>query len=78
MDEARTVLARLDRIERLDGEAAPAAVMLEEVRALLREAEAWVRAEAGAQPAAEVLERCRETLAEQPEIGQAASRTLVA
>src|SRR5207245_1530660 len=47
MEEARAVLARLERIERLDHAGAPAQDLLEEVRSLLREAEAWVRAEPG-------------------------------
>ena len=45
MDEARRVLNRLDRIERLDREASPAHVLLTELRALVREAEAWARLE---------------------------------
>lgn len=47
MEEARRVLERLDRIERLDREATPAAVLLEELRALVREAEEWTRIEGG-------------------------------
>jgi hypothetical protein len=63
MEEARAVLARLDRIEALDREGAPAAIMLAEVRALLAEAEAWVRTEpAGTDLAEEALERCRAAL----------------
>jgi hypothetical protein len=45
MEEARRVLARLERIEALQREAALPADLLAEVRALLHEAEAWVRAE---------------------------------
>jgi hypothetical protein len=45
MDEARRVLARLERIEALQRAETPAASMLEELRALLHEAEAWARAE---------------------------------
>jgi hypothetical protein len=72
MDEARAVLDRLDRIEELERERAPAAVLLAEVRALLAEAEAWVRAEpAGTERAQETLGRCRET-------AENAGRTLVA
>jgi len=67
VDEARAVLARLERIEALEDEGAPAAVLLEEVRALLSEAEAWVRAEpAATEPAEEALRRCREALREPP------------
>ena len=60
MDEARAVLGRLQRIETLDREGAPAQAVLAEVRELLREAEAWLDREhdAGA-PAADALERCR-------------------
>ncbi len=61
MEEARAVLARLDRIEALERERAPAGELLAEVRALLAEAEAWVRAEpAGTERAEDALERCRE------------------
>ena len=45
MDEARTVIRRLERIEALQSEEAPAAVLLTEVRLLLREGEAWLAAE---------------------------------
>lgn len=61
MDEARAVLRRLDRIERLDRAEAPAAVLLEELRALVAEAEAWTGRE-GADT--EVVERCRSALAQ--------------
>ena len=60
MDEARAVLARLERIEELDGREAPPAVLLAEMRALLDEAEAWVRAEPnGTERAADAIDRCR-------------------
>jgi len=63
MDEARAVLARLERIEALERAGTPAGVLLEEVRRLLDEAEAWVRAEpAGTRRAEGALERCREAL----------------
>src|SRR5262249_30889383 len=63
MDEARAVLARLDRIVALEREQAPAGVLLDEVRALLTEAEAWVRIEpAGTDAAADALDRCRTAL----------------
>jgi hypothetical protein len=45
MEEARAVLRRLDRIERLDRAAVPAEVLLAELRALVGEAEAWARRE---------------------------------
>jgi len=47
MDEASAVLARLERIERLDRQGAPAARLLDELRALVEEAETWVRVEGG-------------------------------
>jgi len=60
MDEARAVLARLERIESLERARAPAAALLAEVRALLAEAEAWVRVEPqGTERAEDALERCR-------------------
>jgi hypothetical protein len=45
MDEARAVLARLDRIEALEREGAPPAALLAELQALVREAEEWARRE---------------------------------
>jgi hypothetical protein len=63
MEEARAVLARLERIEALDRREAGPGVVLAELRSLLREAEAWVRAENGhADPAGDTLERCRRML----------------
>src|SRR5262245_18124682 len=63
MDEARAVLARIERIERLDRLGTPAQVMLDEVRSLLLEAEVWVRVEAGDTSRAEgALERCRDAV----------------
>jgi hypothetical protein len=63
MEEARAVIRRLERIDALDRDAAPADVLLAEVRALLHEAEAWVRAEPdGTDPAVDALERCRQAL----------------
>jgi hypothetical protein len=64
MDEARTVLRRLRRIEALEREGAPARWLLAEVRALIDEAEAWVDAEGpGADLAEAALGRCRDSLA---------------
>jgi hypothetical protein len=51
MDEAHALLARLERIEALDREGAPPALLLPELRALVHEAEAWARRERD--PAAE-------------------------
>jgi hypothetical protein len=63
VDEARAVLRRLERIEALEREQAPARSLLAEVHALLAEAEAWVASErGGAEPAEEALERCRDAL----------------
>jgi hypothetical protein len=67
MDEARTVLRRLRRIEALEREGAPARWLLAEVRALIEEAEAWVEAEGpGADLAEAALGRCRDSLAGGP------------
>jgi hypothetical protein len=64
MDEALKVMERLARIESLEREGCPAAVLLGEVRALLHEAEEWVRVEpGGTERAAEALDRSREALA---------------
>jgi hypothetical protein len=64
MDEARTVLRRLRRIEALETQGAPARWLLAEVRALIGEAEAWVEAErTGAALAEAALGRCRDSLA---------------
>jgi hypothetical protein len=72
MDEARRVLARLDRIEALERDRALPGVLLGELRALLEEAEAWVRIERGVpETAADAVERCRQML-------QDTSRTLLA
>ncbi|HVA32467.1 MAG TPA: hypothetical protein VMU58_14490 [Gaiellaceae bacterium] len=45
MDEARAVLARLERIETLDRAGAPPSRLLPELHALVREAEEWARCE---------------------------------
>ncbi len=76
MDEARAVLARLERIEALEAAGAPPRVVLEEVRGLLAEAEVWVRTERGGTDLAETaLERCREAL-RRAETGKEASAGL--
>jgi hypothetical protein len=49
MEEAAAVLERLERVEKLQREGAPAAVLLDELRALLREAGEWARVEGGAE-----------------------------
>jgi hypothetical protein len=59
VEEARAVLARLERIEALDRTHAEPAVLLDELRELVREVEIWAkrerdpRAEAAAQLLAE-------------------------
>jgi len=63
MDEARAVLARLDRIEELDREGAPPGVLLEELRGLVQAAEAWAKLEGG-ERARTAVERCEAALAE--------------
>jgi hypothetical protein len=63
VEEARAVLARLDRIEELESSGAPASVLLAEVRALLYEAETWIRTEpVEARSATEAVDRCRAAL----------------
>jgi hypothetical protein len=56
MDEARRVLERLERIDRLREGGGPRPLVLGEVRKLLEEGEAWLAAEAGG------TERAREAL----------------
>ena len=62
MDEARAVLARLDRIEALEREGAPPGVLLEELRGLVQAAEVWARLE-GDERAKETIRRCESALA---------------
>jgi hypothetical protein len=62
VEEARSVLERLRRIDELKAQDAPADVLLEEVRSLLSEAEAWIGAEGAAESAARALETSREAL----------------
>jgi triphosphoribosyl-dephospho-CoA synthetase len=45
MEEARAVLARLERIEALERANAEPRVVLDELRELVREAETWARRE---------------------------------
>jgi hypothetical protein len=47
MEKEHAILERLERIDGLRREEAPAGVLLDEVRALLSEAEDWVRTEPG-------------------------------
>ena len=48
MEEARAVLARLERIEALDRENAEPRLVLSELREHVREVEAWTRTERAA------------------------------
>ena len=65
MEEARRVLARLERIESLDREQALPSELLAELRALLAEAEAWTRAERTVpDEAVTAVDRCRALLQE--------------
>jgi hypothetical protein len=63
MDEARAVLARLDRIEKLEREGAPPGVLLEELRGLVQAAESWARLD-GDERARTAVERCDASLAQ--------------
>jgi hypothetical protein len=69
MDEARVLLARLDRIDDLEGRGAPPGALLAEVRVLLAEAEEWLAVErAGTRRAEAALARCRQALVERREV----------
>ena len=58
------ILERLERIDGLQREDAPAGMLLEEVRSLLAEAEEWVRETPDAPArAGEAIERSRKALA---------------
>jgi hypothetical protein len=63
VEQARAVLERLERIEALRRDEAPAGVLLDEVRALLSEAEAWAEADRADARASAALERGRDALA---------------
>jgi hypothetical protein len=66
MDEARHVLDRLERIDRLRRGGGPRVVVLAEVRKLLEEGEAWIAAEpAGTERARDALEAFRGRLREE-------------
>ena len=62
MEEARSVLERLERIESMRRANAGPVELLGELRALLREAEAWSRMEGG-DAGEEAVARLREALA---------------
>ncbi len=61
MDAAVRVLARLERIERLDAAHAEPAAILLELRALVAEAEAWARREGDDRARDAVAELRRQT-----------------
>jgi hypothetical protein len=63
MDEARAVLARLDRIEELEREGAPPGVLLEELRGLVQAAETWAKLE-GDERARKAVEHCDAALSQ--------------
>jgi hypothetical protein len=64
VEKERAILERLERIDGLREEDAPAGVLLEEVRALLSDAESWVRQEPRAPGrVVEALERSKAALA---------------
>ena len=63
MEEARRLLARLERIEALDRRRAAPADLLAELQALLTEAEAWARAEHPVpNEAIDAVDHCRDLL----------------
>jgi hypothetical protein len=75
VDEARTVLARLERIDELEARGAPPGALLAEVRVLVAEAEEWLVAEewlevepVETQRAAAALTRCHAAFAAQREV----------
>ena len=75
VDEARSVLRRLERIEALERRGSPADMLLAELRQLVAEAEAWLRVEPGPTDAAEdAVERLRNAVGER----EATGRTLLA
>ena len=60
MDEARAVIARLERIDRLRADGGSRAALLAEVRKLLEEGEAWIATErATTDQARRLLDECR-------------------
>ena len=69
MEEARTVLARLERIDELEARGAPPGALLAEARVLIAEAEEWLEVEPiGTQRAAAALTRCHAAFAAQREV----------
>ena len=62
MEKERAILERLERIDGLRREDAPAGALLDEMRALLADAEDWVREEPVPSRTAEAVERARVAL----------------
>ncbi len=62
MDEARAVLARLERVEALERQAAPASALLAELPLLVTEAEAWVRTDRPGGRAEDAVSHCSAAL----------------
>jgi hypothetical protein len=71
MDEARQVLDRLERIDALRRQGAPARDLLAEVRSLLAEGERWIAAERldGDERARAALADCRAGIGEEAATG---------
>jgi hypothetical protein len=63
VEKERAILERLERIDGLRREDAPAEVLLDEVRALLSDAEDWVGEERVPSRTADAVERARVALA---------------
>jgi hypothetical protein len=63
MDEARAVIDRLERIDKLERNHAPPEVLLEELRGLVRDAETWAQLEGDAR-AVDAVERYDRALAQ--------------
>lgn len=63
VEKERVILERLERIDGLRREDAPAGVLLDEVRALLSDAEDWVRDESVPSRTVDAVERARDALA---------------
>jgi hypothetical protein len=63
VEKERTILERLERIDGLRRDDAPAEILLDEVRALLSDAEDWVREEPVPSRTTDAVERAKEALA---------------
>jgi hypothetical protein len=75
VEKERAILERLERIDGLRRDDAPAGVLLDEVRSLLTEAEEWMREVPGAAVGvADAIERSREALV----AGESRSRSVLA